>query len=357
MFTPTFRITPPIANSLLSVEAARAATDRLTVDSRLLENLRAQARLHSVQQAVRLDGAAFSETAVRNILAGESVPGREAGEGAVRNYHRALEYAEILIDRAAPLRESDVQRLQALAMTGRVQAVQCREDASRHVRDLLAWINTQIQTLELPPPITAAITRHRYEEIQPYSGGNGNVARLLSMLVLQLGGYGFKGVLTFSADNPAYNPAYNNDPALSRDADATRFIAQFCTAMAGGCVAAQSLLAGAGPRLASTTSRPLRQLDPRQRRLFEVFRDLGTATALEIAARLGLSRHTVADLCRRWVAEGLLAVSDPSCKNRAYRLAPQWEQLIAGEPALEPVAQPVVEPAKPRAMAHAVGRR
>jgi len=73
----------------------------------------------------------------------------------------------------------------------------------------------------------------------------------------------------------------------------------------------------------------LRQLDPRQKRLLDLFRRQGTVTGGEIAAHLGLIPHTVVALYRDWLASGFLMMHDPSRKNRSYRLAPDYEQLIA----------------------------
>jgi cell filamentation protein, protein adenylyltransferase len=72
----------------------------------------------------------------------------------------------------------------------------------------------------------------------------------------------------------------------------------------------------------------LRQLEPRQRRLLELYRDRAIVTTAEIAAHLGLSRRTVADLCRLWVTEGFLDLHDESRKGRSYRLGPAYERLL-----------------------------
>ena len=56
----------------------------------------------------------------------------------------------------------------------------------------------------------------------------------------------------------------------------------------------------------------LRQVDPRQRRLLELFRVHGVVSSTEIAEHLRLSPRTVTDLCRNWVEAGFLAMHDPS---------------------------------------------
>jgi hypothetical protein len=48
-----------------------------------------------------------------------------------------------------------------------------------------------------------------------------------------------------------------------------------------------------------------------------------------IAKPAPMSRRTVADLCRRCVAEGFLDLQNESRKGRSYRLGPAYERLIA----------------------------
>ena len=71
----------------------------------------------------------------------------------------------------------------------------------------------------------------------------------------------------------------------------------------------------------------LRALDPRRRRLLELFRGQDSATAVEISRHLGLRPRTVVGLCRVWLAEGFFELADASRKNRAYRLAVAFERL------------------------------
>lgn len=73
----------------------------------------------------------------------------------------------------------------------------------------------------------------------------------------------------------------------------------------------------------------MRGLEPRQRRLLELFRGQGTANTVDIAAHLGLSPRTVPILCKAWVEAGFLALHDPARKNRLYRLGEAYEDAIS----------------------------
>lgn len=56
---------------------------------------------------------------------------------------------------------------------------------------LIAWVN---QNTSLPCPIVAAIAHYQLATIHPYYDGNGRCARLLTTLILHLGGYDLKGL-------------------------------------------------------------------------------------------------------------------------------------------------------------------
>ena len=78
----------------------------------------------------------------------------------------------------------------------------------------------------------------------------------------------------------------------------------------GGCVQRRATASGKGlaQRGWRRTGRDqLRKLDPRERRLLELFRRHGTATAGEIAKHLGLAQRTVVGLCRSWSKIGFPA--------------------------------------------------
>ena len=64
----------------------------------------------------------------------------------------------------------------------------------------------------------------------------------------------------------------------------------------------------------------LRKLDPRQRRLLELFKKQEVATAEEMAVHLRLSHRTVVGLSRGWLKTGFLELHEPSRKRCSYQL-------------------------------------
>lgn len=64
--------------------------------------------------------------------------------------------------------------------------------------DLVEWIDRSMSE-ELSCPIVAALAHYQFATIHPYFDGNGRTARLLTTLVLHLGGYDLKGLYSLEA--------------------------------------------------------------------------------------------------------------------------------------------------------------
>ena len=65
------------------------------------------------------------------------------------------------------------------------------KDVPGLMRNLVFWIK---ENEELPCPIVAGIAHYQFATIHPYYDGNGRTARLLTTLILHLGGYDLKGL-------------------------------------------------------------------------------------------------------------------------------------------------------------------
>lgn len=72
----------------------------------------------------------------------------------------------------------------------------------------------------------------------------------------------------------------------------------------------------------------LRTLDLKKRTILHLFKEHHEVTTLQISKVLKLKPRTVSILCRQWVDEGFLEIENPSNKNRTYRLAPHYEEII-----------------------------
>ena len=215
-FSPNFVITPAIANALMRIEAVKQSIQALPITPRVLANLRETARLFSTHYSTMIEGNRLTQEQVVQVIAdGQHFPGRERDQDEVKGYYAALDEVERLAKQGGPLTESAVRGLHGLVMRAgkaRARAMPYR-DGQNVIRDsrsrgivymppeakdlpalmsqLVHWIN---QKDELPVPIKAAIAHYQYATLHPYYDGNGRTARLLTTLILHLGGYGLKGL-------------------------------------------------------------------------------------------------------------------------------------------------------------------
>jgi Fic family protein len=357
MFAPSFAITPGMTKALMSIEADRQAVAGLPIDVQVLASLRETARLVSTHYSTQIEGNRLTQAQVREVVAGARFPGRERDEWEVRYHYHALQELEKLAAEGNPLSEEQLRRIHGLVMTGRPKPTFYR-DGQNVIRDsgtreivymppeakevpalmaeLVDWINQRLYESDLPVPLVAALAHYQFATIHPYYDGNGRTARLLASLILHKAGYGLKGIYSldeyYARNLEAYYRALSVGPShnyhLGRaEADVTGFVSYFCEGMSDAFSAVRAQAAKAAERGGLDRAAQLRELDPRERKLLELFRQQGTATAAEIATHLDLAQRTVVGLCRTWVKAGFLALKNPSRKNRSYRLGSKWVYL------------------------------
>lgn len=358
MFTPQYSITSAITKALMSIEADRQAVAELPIDVAMLASLRETARLMATHYSTQIEGNRLTQAQVKEAVGGAKFPGRERDEAEVRNYYHAMKEVERLATESEPLTERMVQRIHGLVMTGKPKPTPYRteqnvirnsqtrgivymppeaKDVPALMRDLVQWINKELNEGDLPVPLIAGLAHYQFATIHPYYDGNGRTARLLTTLILHKAGYGLKGIYSleeyYARNLTGYYEALTVGPShnyhLGRaEADVTGFLAYFCHGMADAFGAVRAQASKAAERQAHDRTPELRLLDPRERRLLELFRQHGTVTTAEIADHLALSHRTVVTLCRQWLDTGFLALHNPSRKNRSYRLGKSYEHLI-----------------------------
>jgi Fic family protein len=359
-FQPVFTITPAIARGLMRIEAVKHAIEALPITPRVLANLRETARLYSTHYSTMIEGNLLTQEQVVKVIAEDQhFPGRERDQQEVRGYYAALDEVERLAGSKAGLTEKNVQSLHALVMgNGKTRAKPTPYRTEQNViRDsrtsrivymppeakfvpelmaqMVAWINAKD---ELPVPLKAAIAHYQYATIHPYYDGNGRTARLLTTLILHLGGYGLRGLYAleeyYARNLKAYYEALTVGPShnyhLGRaEADITGWIAYFIEGMATSFEKVHAQAKRESQTGAADRSQLLRTLDAKQRKALTLFEHSREVTAKDIAELLGFQQRPAAALCQRWVAEGFLVIADPSKKARRYRLNNGLEERIA----------------------------
>src|ERR1700730_4019187 len=360
-FSPNFTITPAIAGGLMRIEAVKQSIQTLPITPRVLANLRETARLFSTHYSTMIEGNRLTQEQVAQVIAADRhFPGRERDQDEVKGYYAALDEAERLAKRHEKVSEATVQRLHTLVMGGgktRVKSTPYR-DEQNVIRDahsrgivymppeakdvpwlmeqLITWIN---QKDELPAPIKAGVPHYQYATIHPYFDGNGRTARLLTTLILHLGGYDLKGLYAleeyYALNLQDYYEALTVGPShnyyLGRAAaDITKWVAYFVEGMASSFEKVEAQARAEAGRGSSDQTKVLRNLDARQRKVLTLFEQSREVTAKEIGSLCGIQPRTTTQLCRRWVEAGFLEPVNTSKRARRYRLRADYEALAAG---------------------------
>jgi Fic family protein len=360
-FTPKFSITPAITKSLMRIEAVKAVFDSLPVTPRVLRSLRETARLLSVHFSTAIEGNRLTHQEVGDFFRKAAKP-KTRDEREIQAYSVALDYMESLAGKNALMTEELAQKLHALvegAALKRLKASPWRDgqnavydSASREIiymppeardvpelmRDLFLWLRNAV--LEIPVPLVAGLLHYQLVTIHPFYDGNGRTARLVSTLVMRRYGYGLKGVYAleeyYARDLPAYYAALAVHPHhnyyFGREAaDLTIWLEYFCAGAADAFEKVKKAADAERERGGKDRSTQLRELDNRQRHALTLFTRQRNVAAAELGEVLGLSARNAAELCRKWVASGFLAVTSPSKRARAYALAPEFSALADEE--------------------------
>lgn len=347
----------------MRIEGVKQAIQTLPITPRVLANLRQTARLFSTHYSTMIEGNRLTQEQVSQVIGNnQHFPGRERDEDEVKGYYAALDEVERLAKRHEKLAEPIIQKLHALVMGGgktRVKPTAYRDgqnvirdsrskgivymppeanDVPQLMQQLIAWINRDDQQRDaLPTPLKAAVAHYQYATIHPYYDGNGRTARLLTTLILHLGGYDLKGLYAledyYARDLKEYYEALTIGPSHNyymgrAEADITKWVAYFIEGMATSFEKVQIQARREAEAGGKDQSRLLRNLDARQRKALTLFRDSREVTAKEIGELFGFKSRNAAILCQKWVQAGFLEMTNSAKKSRRYKLADDYEAIV-----------------------------
>ncbi len=257
------------------------------------------------------------------------------------------------------IREKDIQTLHGLVMNGKKKPSPYRDaqnvirdsgsgtivymppeakDVPGFMRDLVAWINNEMNKRALPVPLIAAIAHYQFATIHPYYDGNGRVARLLSNLILHKFGYGLKGIYSleeyYARNLQAYYKALTVGESHNyyfgrAEANITAWVAYFCEGMAAAFANVRLKATEASKMMKTDHSALLRELDQRQKQVLSLFAGSKYITTREIADLLGIHPRTALNQCKKWCGDGFIIQGGNAYKNRRYELADRWIRLVS----------------------------
>jgi Fic family protein len=360
-FDPKFTITPKIATLLMRIEAARQAVEDLPITPSVLSTLRETAKLLTTHYSTMIEGNRLTQEQVSKVIeANEHFAGRERDEKEILGYYAALEKVEQLAKAGTAVSETQIQTLHALVMAeGRTRVKPSayrdgqnviRDSASRKIvymppeaKDVSPLMNALVEWLasserqDLPCPIRAGIAHYQFATIHPYYDGNGRTARLLTTLVLHLGGYDLKGLYSleeyYARKLGSYYNALTVGPSHNyysgrAESDITSWVGYFCEGVADSFEAVRLRAREAAATGERDQSGMLRHLDPRQRKVLELFRASATITSADVERLFAISQRAARNLLTAWVGSGFVVIVDSAKKTRKYGLSPAFGQVL-----------------------------
>ena len=358
-FEPRYTITAKIMNCLMQIEAAKQKVLHLPLTPQVLSSPRETARLYTTHYSTMIEGNKLDPEQIEVVLKHKGhFPGRERDEHEVKGYYAALKQVEKWVAQKTTITEKMIQTLHALVLAngktnvaptkyrdgqnvirdGRTRAIVYMPPEAKDVKGLMqsmiTWIN---KNPELPPPIIASIAHYQFATIHPYYDGNGRTARLLTTLILHLGGYDLKGLYSLEEYYARHLGAYYEAISIGEshnyymgraESDITKWVEYFIEGMAVSFENVLKRMNEANQQGHIDQSTLLRKLDPRQRKALELFQEFETVTSRQIGELFGFKPRTSAAICATWVKDGFLKIVDSSNKGRKYRLADDYLELI-----------------------------
>lgn len=358
-FEPNYIISSKTIKCLMQLEATKQKILNLPLTPRVLSSLRETARLYTTHYSTMIEGNRLGPDQVEEVLKHHGhFPGRERDEHEVKGYYAALKQVEKWTAQDINITERIIQTLHALVMAdGKenihpspyrdgqnvirdsiTKAIVYMPPEAKDVKSLMAgmvdWIN---KNTELPCPIIAGIAHYQFATIHPYYDGNGRTARLLTTLILHLGGYDLKGLYSLEEYYARNLGAYYDAISIGEShnyymgralADITKWVEYFLEGMVVAFENVLKRMDEAKIQGATDQSALIRRLDPKQRKALELFQGFETVTSRQIGELFGFKPRTSAALCANWVESGFLTIVDSSNKGRKYTLSSEYQKLI-----------------------------
>ncbi|MEK6733651.1 MAG: Fic family protein [Pseudomonadota bacterium] len=358
-FEPNYSITPKIAKNLMRIEAAKEKILNLPLTPTVLSSLRETARLYTTHYSTMIEGNALSPQQVEEVLKHQGhFPGRERDEHEVKGYYASLSQVEQWVAKFSPITENIIKTIHALVMSdGKIKAKPTEyrdgqnvirdsrtrsiiymppeaKDVPRLMKSIVNWI---AQNQDLPSPIIAAISHYQFATIHPYYDGNGRTARLLTTMILHLGGYDLKGLYSleeyYARNLGTYYEAisagdFHNYYMGRAEADITKWVNYFIEGMVFSFENVLKQMTSEANNGSKDQSQLLKELDPKQRKVLALFQEFQLVTSKQVGELFGFKSRTSTKICSDWVDIGFLEIADFSNKGRKYRLAEYFQELI-----------------------------
>ena len=360
-YQPKFDFTNEIVNLLSQIEYYRGLVSSKTLPLHVSEKLKQRARLKTTHYSTYIEGNQLTLQQVEELVSKR--PEQDAGyhEQEARNYWRALSFLDKARSIGLPITEDFIKKLHRVievrgpgrrgkkseyrgatppgvlfcirdSKTGEAEYIPPEwKDVPVLMKELVDWINSETA---LPIPIKAAIAAYQLVTIHPFSDCNGRLARAIALYILMVNDYDLKGYFTveeyYARDLQSYyNSLQMGLPVVyyegRNNPNLTPWITFFLKTMAE----AFKDIANSAVRLYEATEGKLLELSKKEIKLLQLaLRFDGRPMSLELMAEwFEVSKRTIQDWVKDWLAIGLLQPASGKKRITSYTLGERYKDL------------------------------
>jgi Fic family protein len=274
-----YKETKKIRKLLNEIEALRIAFDTIEPLPHIEENIRRESILKSAVYSARIEGNPLRiEEVKKGSLSGSS---KNISKLEIFNLQRANNfiYGKNAPKKVSPKLIKKFHRVVMKNISG--SAGQFRNEpwgifnsagvavylAPAHFKipKLIDQYVELLKNIKIEIPVRAAVAQFLFEKIHPFADGNGRVGRLISLHIMNTGGYGFRGLVSVEEIIDKNRDVYYT--ALEPGKNVNPFVSFFIESFISQAKAVFGMLGNIRKEL------PEDKLFPRRRELLEIIRD------------------------------------------------------------------------------------
>lgn len=329
-YEPQFTITPSLLSLVEEIAALRERIEGASVALFWIPALQKDTRTRNGHASTAIEGNPLTLEQVRALEEGrELVASDERSQREVLNYFAGLRFIEKNADLKTIRHEHLFQLHLLLADTvmdqgeaGRYRTIGVQvgkhvpppaADVSPLMFELLEWWNGESK--KLSPVLSSAILHYRFEDIHPFSDGNGRSGRALALWDLYR--RGFDAHYLFSVDEYYWEdrPAYY--AALSQVREAGEDLSEWLVYSATGLLETLGRVWLRLQKFQATSTGKI-MLTPRQEQLLGLLHDHGSLAPAEIWDHLKVSRQGAMNIITPLLEAGMIEKRGTKKTGRYY---------------------------------------
>jgi Fic family protein len=350
MYKPTYQITTKILSDISEISEIKAIIERSKVLPVNEAQLRRQAIVRMAHTSTSIEGNRLAEYQVDKVLSGMSVNADERSILEVKNYQKALQEMEKIVEESKVVTIEQILKLHQIMTKGLVEPEKNGhfrkgdiyivddlgngqeklryqgpppEKVAFLVNELVNWL-VQAEKDDLHPVLRAALFNVQFVTIHPFTDGNGRMTRLLTTMILYMSSWDFRKIIVledyYNRDRQSYYNALNmvQGNHYQESNDVTTWLEYFTEGFVCEARKVVNSINAIGFGKIEGSS-PI-FLDRDEIKLLDFITTTGQLTSSDVEDVLGVPKRTAQFKIKKMVDKGLLKV-EGSGPNTHYLIA------------------------------------